>query len=309
MLSDTEKKLRQFLNLYWLRPENGLLCTFKSDIMKDIDFQTPSLDLSCGDGLFMFIHQGGELSESVDYFQSTSANNFKHTSFVDIYDHYDESYEVSFRKKSSIKINYGTDWKKDLLSKAEKLDLYDNLLVHDNNEVPLPFEDNYFQTIYSNSIYWIKNVENLSKDIHRILKPGGTVVLEVTTPYFYQLIDELEETLSPDAIKILDRNRRATSHGLKTFSEWKEVFEKAGFQIEDIRCVYPDKLLLDIWNIGLRPIAHLLIQMSEELSEQKREKIKAEWVKIFYELFRPLLYLKQTYSMENAPYLLFILKK
>lgn len=309
VLSNAEKKLKQFLNLFWLRPENGLLCTFKSEIIKDVKFETPSLDLSCGDGLFMFLHQGGELDDGVDYFQSTSADNFKHSSFVDIFDHYNENYEVKITKNPSNNLNYGTDWKKDLLSKAEKLNFYENLLVHDNNQVPLPFEDNFFQTIYSNSIYWIKNVRNLSKDIHRILKPGGTVVLEVATPYFYQLIDELEEILSQDAIKILDRNRRETSHGLKTFEEWKKIFEESQFKIEDIRCIYPDKLLLDIWNIGLRPIAHLLIQMSEELDKEKRSKIKNEWVNIFYELFKPLLYLKQTYTMEKAPYLLFILKK
>jgi len=54
-----EEKLKQYLNLFWLRPENGLLCTFKSEVMNDIGFESPSLDLSCGDGLFTFIHLGG----------------------------------------------------------------------------------------------------------------------------------------------------------------------------------------------------------------------------------------------------------
>ena len=304
-----EEKLKQYLNLFWLRPENGLLCTFKSEVMNDIGFESPSLDLSCGDGLFTFIHLGGELETEFDYFQTTNADNFKHSSFVDIFDHYNENYQVNFTKKPQITIDYGTDWKKALLDKAAKLGLYKNLLVHDNNEIPLPFENNYFKTIYSNSVYWIKNVKSLLRDIHRILKPEGTAVLEVATPYFYELLDELEHILSPEAIKLLDRNRRATSPGLNGYNDWCKIFEECEFRIKDVRCVYPDKILLDIWNIGLRPISHLLIQMNEELSIEKRKKIKNEWVNIFYQIFKPLLKIKQTYTLDRAPYLMFILEK
>ena len=66
---------------------------------------------------------------------------------------------------------------------------------------------------------------------------------------------------------------------------------------------------MDFWNIGLRPISHLLIQMSDELNIEKRKRIKEEWVNIFLELFKPLLKLNQSYSIENAPYLSFTLEK
>ena len=82
-----------------------------------------------------------------------------------------------------------------------------------------------------------------------------------------------------------------------------------GFIIKDVHCVFPDKLPVDIWNIGLRPISHLLIQMADSLSLEERKKLKKEWVEIFYKLLKPLLSIKQTYSIEKAPYLTFILNK
>ena len=80
-----EDKLRSFLQLYWIRPENGLLTTFKSKIIEGYPFLSPSLDISCGDGLFMFLHLGGSFGFDFDYFKDTKAKDFSHESFVDIY--------------------------------------------------------------------------------------------------------------------------------------------------------------------------------------------------------------------------------
>ena len=96
---------------------------------------------------------------------------------------------------------------------------------------------------------------------------------------------------------------------MREYSEWKEIIEKTGFKIKQVDSVYPDKLVMDIWNVGLRPIAHLLIQMSEALNQEERIKIKKEWVEIFFELFKSFLTLKTSYSLENAPYLSFLLEK
>lgn len=303
-----EAKLRNFLNLYWLRPENGLLCAFKSNAFADIDFVTPSMDISCGDGFFLFLHLGGVLDSDADYFQSTHAKEFSHSSFIDIYDSYSENYEVRILRKAPIKVDYGTDWKQALLNKASKLDLYDNLLLHDNNVTPLPLPTGHFRTIYSNSIYHVSGVRSLLADIYRLLRPDGLAVLEVLTPYLLETLNQIEPIIGAEATSILDRKRRERPGGHE-FREWREMMRETGFKIEDARCVYPDKLLTDIWNIGLRPISHLLIQMSDNLSDEERHRIKQEWVDIFFELFKPLLQIKQTYSLENAPYLLFILRK
>jgi len=304
-----EEKLKQFLELFWLRPENGLLCTFKSEAFKHLSFESPSLDISCGDGLFMYIHQGGSFEKDFDYFRSTNSKNFKHSSFVDIYDHFEEGYEVKTVNEPKTQIDYGIDWKKSLINKAEKLNLYKNLIVHDNNNLPLPFDDNFFQTIYSNSIYWVKNVDELIHDIYRILKPGGVAVLEVATPNFHQTLNDLEAILSKEAIELLDRNRRDTNPSLYFYNDWKQKIESTGFKIENVTSAYPNRILIDIWNIGLRPISHLLVQMAQNLNDEDLVKIKMEWVDIFYKLFKPLLNIESSHDIEDAAYLSFTIRK
>lgn len=308
-MESTEDNLRKYLNLLWLRPENALLTFLKSNAYADIKFNSPSLDISCGDGINMFLHLGGEFHEDFDYFRSTKAKEFKHDSFVDIYDQYDEDYTVPIIKKPNFKINVGTDWKQALINKASKLELYDQLLLQDNNQTPFHFPDDYFATVYSNAIYWTENVKDLLEEIHRILKPGGTAALEVMTPFLTETLDDLEPYLSKEAIDILDRKRRINMKGARHYKEWKEMIINSGFIIEECKCVYPSKIFIDIWNIGLRPISHLLIQMSEALTDEERRKIKKEWVDIFIVLLKPLISAEQTYPLEKAPYLFFKLSK
>ena len=304
-----ESKMKSFLNLYWLRPENGLLTTFKSKAFENLKIESPSLDLSCGDGMFMAIHLGAIFDQDFDFFKSTKAREFSHEKFIDIYDDYNENYEVKFVKQSTTKIDYGADWKQSLLDKAAKLDLYKNLVLHDNNKLPLPFSDNYFKTIYSNSVYWVNEPDKLISDIYRITSPGGNVSLELLTPHRYETLNVLEQFLSPKAIEILDRKRRANTTGMREYSEWKEIIESSGFKIKEVNSVYPHKLMMDIWNVGLRPISHLLIQMSEALDSKERKRIKQEWVEIFFELFRSFITIKPSYNLENSPYLAFLLEK
>ena len=97
--------------------------------------------------------------------------------------------------------------------------------------------------------------------------------------------------------------------GLKNYLEWKEIILGQGFEIVEVQNIYPEKFVIDIWNIGLRPISHLLIQMVTKMSLEERKKIKKEWVEIFFELFKPLLNLNTNYSFEKSPYLLFVIKK
>ena len=43
-----------------------------------------------------------------------------------------------------------------------------------------------------------------------------------------------------------------------------------------------------IWDIGLRPIAPMLIKMANALTPATRASVKADWVDLFCELLAPL---------------------
>jgi hypothetical protein len=43
-----------------------------------------------------------------------------------------------------------------------------------------------------------------------------------------------------------------------------------------------------VWDIGLRPIAPLLVRMTESLTPQTRSEIKRDWVALFQDLLTPL---------------------
>lgn len=301
--------LKQYLNLFWLRPENALFNTFKSASYDSLKFESPSLDLSCGDGIFQAIHLGGQFYDDFDYYTSTNAANFSHENFIDIYDHFEADYQVNYLSKPETKIDVGTDWKQELLDKAEKTGLFKELILHDNNNLPLPFDDDYFKTIYSNSIYWVQDVNSLIKELYRISRPDAVVGLQVMSPSIFETFEFLEQNLSSKAVSILDRQRRATMPSLKTVHEWKEIFENSEFTIEKIVPTFPDNSFVHIWNIGLRPISHLLIRMTESLSNEDKKSIKKEWVEIFYELFKPLLNNKPSLSLDESSYTYFQLKK
>lgn len=308
-MNKTEKKLLNYLNMHWLRPEKALFMTLMSKSFQDIPLKSPSLEISCGDGLTMFTHLGGELSINFDVFTTTKAKKFRHDSYLDIFDHYEKSYKVKIIKKPKTKIDFGLDWKEDLLKKSEKLDLYKKLVKYDINKIPLPFKNNSFNTVYSNSIYWVNNVEEVLVEINRIVHPDGKVLLHVLTPEIYNTLKKLEHILTLDAIKILDRKRMKFTPSQFETKKWTKIIKNAGFKIVETRDVFPNTFPIHVWNIGLRPISHILVQMSQKLTENEKKKIKKEWVKIFYELFRPMLKLEKDHSINKSPYLLYILKK
>lgn len=309
MTDEFEEKLKAFLEFFWLRPENGLAVACMSHALSNITFQSPSLDIGCGDGIFSFYNQGGRLEKTSDMFSLTNASKFKHDSGIDIYDVDNDEYFVNIKKHPNYKMDYGTDWKQKLLNKAAKLDFYENLVLHDSNK-PFPFEDNKFKTIFSDTVNWVKteNIPKLLSEIHRMLRPEGTAALFFFTKHHVETLEKLESILDSKAIDILDRDRRKSMNCIWDYSDWREQVINAGFKIEKVVNTYPNKYIMDIWNIGLRPIGHLLIQMSQDIPVEKKIRIKDEWVETFFEIFKSLIKIENL-PIEKQGYPLFILKK
>ena len=111
--------------------------------MRKIHFKKPILDLGCGDGTFSFTHFGGKCNTDFDIFRTENTQDF--FKGRDIYDQTTPS-EPKILKNPIMKLNVGLDWKQNLLDKAKKLKLYDQLIKHDLNK-PLPFADQSFETV------------------------------------------------------------------------------------------------------------------------------------------------------------------
>ncbi len=82
------------------------------------------------------------------------------------------------------KLNLGCGY--DIREGWVNLDMYKNKgvdVAHDLNHYPYPFKKNYFDLIFSwNSLEHLKDADKGIRELHRILKPGGLLIVHV--PYF-----------------------------------------------------------------------------------------------------------------------------
>lgn len=302
--------LNSFLEFYWLRPENAVVKYFQSHSWNDLDIKGNSIDISTGDGVYAFLHSGGRFNLNFDLFHDTRSNKFSHNKFIDIYDFNSKKYNPIISRRPKKYFTYGTDWKKYLLERAKKLNYFKNLVHHDNNDIPLPFEDQFFDFIHSNSLYWTNNPNKLISDINRIAKRDSYVVLEYSTIGMLSTLYKMKPILDKKSFDILNRKRTDEMKGVKgDVNFWINIIKKNNFVIEDLRAAWPNQILTDFWNIGLRPVSHLLIEMTKKLKKEDRVSIKKEWVKIFYDILFPLCTKPKPFKPKEASYVTFILRK
>lgn len=282
--------LTKFLNVRWLRPESALWRTISTRSLADEfeDLERPSIDLGCGDGITAFIRAGGDFQRSFDMFYGVD-NLEKFFEDEDIYNAAPEEYDPDIRRRPDYRMSVGLDHKPALLEKSRRLDFYDELVEHDNNE-PLPFDDDHFKTIFSNTVYWVENVDQHLREINRVLHPDGKGILVLRSPYVHNFLRYLrghEDALGTQLVDIIDRGRSEHYPSLATQEEWREKLQNAGFTVEDVRPMISTTHAA-IWDIGLRPLSPLLIGMANSLSESQRETIKSQWINTWEDLISPL---------------------
>jgi SAM-dependent methyltransferase len=286
----------------WLRPENALWRALNCKALEDVTFSSPSLELSCGDGVFSFLLAGGNFDTSFDIFKGAGdLDNFYDN--ADIYDAAPSDYDPAIAARPDRTIDVGCDWKPNLLEKADSLGLYDELTEHDNNE-PLPFDDDKFRTIYSNSVYWIENVDLHLSEIKRVLADDGKAILQLKTPAIRDFLNLLRNSytdeLGENLIDTIDRGR--SDHYAHVYHDegWTERLEDAGLQVVDRR---PTATWVHtrMWDIGLRPISPLMIKMANSLSDEQRVMIKEEWIDTWEQMLRPFYDLDFDLNQSRKP--------
>ncbi len=279
--------LRRFVHVYWLRPENAFWMTLRSQALSRFELGSPSIDVSCGDGIFTFLHCGGQFSPDFDVFQSVADLEKVRDHHADMFDAVCDGYAPKMIAAPSCRVDVGADMKRSMLMKAGKLNFYGELVEHDNNQ-PLPFEDDSFETVYCNSAYWVECIDGFLPELSRIVRPGGRVVLQVKLDAMRgYTLSQYESTLGKRFLDIIGRGRLDCWPSLCDRGTSEKRFAKAGLSIVEAT-PFVTATHSHIWDIGLRPIAPLLVKMTDALSPETRASIKSEWVDLFCELLEPM---------------------
>lgn len=279
--------LRPFVEAYWLRPENAVWMALRSLALARRPLKAPSLDLGCGDGVFSFLHAGGRLDPSFDVFQHTTRLHQVRESNVDIFDGAVDGYAPTVVRGADWSIDLGADLKPALLAKALALDFYGRLIQLDADaELSLP--EAGFASIYCNTLYWFQNVSDSLRQLRRAVREDGVFVAHVKLASMNDAtLDRFRPVLGETFLSIIDRGRRACWPSLFSRAQWEQRFQAAGWRV---KAVEPIATLTHahIWDIGLRPIAPLLVRMANALNPQTRAAIKRDWVSLLMELLEPL---------------------
>ncbi len=283
----TTELLRRFVQAYWLRPENAFWMTIRSDVLAKCPIQHPAIDISCGDGVFSFLHGGGVFHPAFDVFTTVAGLNHVRDQHADMFDWVSAEYRPSVISPPPYRLDVGTDLKATLLAKADRLDLYQRLVRHDNNE-PLPFADDTFQTVYCNAAYWVVEIADFLRELARVTHPGGRVILQVKLESIRRYTLEAHRNVLGDRVlDILGRGRAESWPSLADRMTWEARFAAAGLSIEGAT-PFITSTHAHIWDVGLRPIAPMLVKMVNALTPETRAEIKTDWVDLFCDLLTPL---------------------
>jgi SAM-dependent methyltransferase len=309
--------LRELLNVYWLRPETALWRAIDIEIMKDFDINGKSLDLGCGDGILSFIRAGGKFDIAFDDYQSVG-NLDKFFENYDIHDTFQPGYKPQIIQKPNYTFSAALDHKENLISKAKELNFYNDYVIHDANKT-LPFAENTFNSIFSNIIYWLDNPQKSLDEIARVLHKGsGRVALMLpnsTMPKFsfYNNLHVDNNDHDYSFLKYLDRGRHDSNIKIsKSYTEWKAIIEKSGLRIVEHK-MHLSKSLIQIWDVGLRPLFPVLIKMVDAVEDKdKLIEIKREWIEIFMKFLEPIFELEMQNKLdqnEEKAFHYFVLEK
>ncbi len=294
------------LNVYWLRPEAALWDAIASAVISRADFESPSVDIGAGNGIFSFITAGGAFSLGYDWYRNVDPAGFWQNK--DIYDAFERSPDATVIVRCpDYQIDYAVDAKESLLRQAAGLRFYRETRLADADG-PWPFDDQSFQTVFSNILYWLRSPEHSLREIHRILRPGGQALLCLQDHRFkeYCVSYRWQEERS-ELLRLLNRGRSESSYWTTSYEEYAALAKGIGFRVAD-HVTYLSPMTLRAWDIGLRPLSPVLIRMTRMLSEEDRQSVKTEWMEICRPFLTEMIDLDSR-SSEQGGYHFFCLEK
>jgi len=297
-----------------MRPENALWRARDFQVMEDVIFEGPTLDFGAGDGAISFLRAGGVLSPHYDAFSETTDTS----GFFAGDDVYNQFHGVScdvVATAPGYQIDVAFDLKRNLLAKAERLDLYKRIVVGDGNG-RLPFDDGAFRTVFSNIVYWLNDPLGVMAELSRVTAPGGRLVLFLPSDrladysFYNKYYLQKGKPAATKFLQLLDMGRLANNIKIsKSAEEWERIFDGAGLKVL-VRRNHISGAMVRLWDIGLRPFSPFMIQMANALEMEARAAAKSRWVNETFELFEGFLKLQPDLEREEpTAFFMYVLQK
>jgi predicted SAM-dependent methyltransferase len=93
--------------------------------------------------------------------------------------------------------------------------------IHDLNNIPYPFDENYFDEIYASHVLeHLNNFHNSISELYRIIKPNGILIIHapffLNTKYFGEPDHKI-----PFSIRTFDNYEYIENRKLKFYEKWK----------------------------------------------------------------------------------------
>jgi ubiquinone/menaquinone biosynthesis C-methylase UbiE len=301
---NADTTFEELLNVYWLRPETALWRELDIRAMKSFNFGDNSLDIGCGDGLFSFIRAGGRFDPRFDAFRLMTGLD-KFFEKIDVFDAFSEMKSPVVVDLPKYKIDCGFDHKDNLLKKAGQLGLYSSLKQGDANQ-SLPFQTESFSSIFSNIVYWLHDPHAVLMEISRILRPNGRVCLMLpnkTLPEFsfYNQLYVKTGDQNWAFLEKLDRGRFSDNiRQSRSQRTWEQMFKVAGLRVVEHKS-HLSKTVIQIWDIGLRPMFPVLYRMANAIPPDEFLGIKHEWISTMRQFLGPLIDLDGSLTQGKEP--------
>lgn len=295
--------LEAHLNVWWIRPESIVWDTVASILIREQDLPGPMLDLGCGNGVFSFVTAGGQFGIDYDWYAQVDTES---SGRKDIYDA-PARVDPRIVRPPDYQIDVGLDHKGNLLDQASRLGLYKRLVEHDANK-RLPFDDGAFATVFTNILYWLDDPVGALRECHRVVQPGGRVVMCVPAPAFFRLCESYRwrETNS-EFLRLLNAGRDACIQWTASVEDLRRWAGEIGLQMVGHR-PYLHRHVLALFDTQLRPLSRPLIFMINRLDPAARAAVKRECMDGIRPLMTALLS-EDLAASDEAGFHLFVLEK
>ena len=293
-----DKKISQFFNLYWLRPENvpwdlHVYKIFQKNFK--INKLSRSLEIGSGTGFNSLLNLNGELNKKFDFFFNANVKSFYKNK--DIYDS-----KILFNAKINLvskpaenRFDLVLDLKKNLINKSKLLNISKKYNVFDCNNDIAKF--GRFDFIYTSIIYWLNNPYKSIINIKKSINHNGHFLFTIPNQNFLKYCKSY--TPRGKLWSLINRGRKKTLKLIIEENLFENWLKKNQLDIVS-KNYFLSKKTLEIWDLGLRPISPLLIKMANSLDFDTRSLIKKEWCNNLMPIVKELSYEELFYGKKKA---------